>query len=586
MLQFENAYFVDLEKGPVVDQLRKPMHYGDDKANRIGATVTKNGQAVALSGNCTGKAILGDDTWVLISNGVIDGNEAYIELPSACYSVEGPIHIFVNIDSDDTELTLLDLTGYVKATQTDSAIDPEHPTFSVSELEQIITTGAQDQIEAIEAAGESQISAIEDKGENVLNSIPSDYTAAIAEAENALAQAEDLFDSVMAAFVLETATGSTATIPDGADSVPVKSLIAQINPVQAGSGDPSFENIRAITGRTGCNIMVSGKNLLGGIAFANAVKAAMPNAVIGTDEKTVTFNGETNGTGKKHILRGNAFKPNTQYTAIINGSGAKNNYRWFYTDGTNDSANDVPSFGTPYVSAAGKSVASFGKIDNVTTNTVIKYDESGIFEGEITAAEYEAWNGQTFNITFPVEAGTVYGGTLDVANGILTVDKVKKQVLSVNLKEARYAICYIGDPGSAISSSRYRPNNTYCNLLKEYVGTVSAISNYSYTVYESTVRQHSCIGIRFEDGYTLADYNNKLSELNDAGTPLEVVYQLAEPLAVYHLSPVEVSTLLGINNIWADTGDVSVEYRADTKTYIDNQIAALQATILENISNA
>lgn len=196
MLQFENAYFVDLDKGPVVDQLRKPMHYGDDKANRIGVTVTKNGQAVTLSGECTGKAVLGDDTWVMITNGVVDGNEAYIELPSACYSIEGPIRIFLNISSGDTEITLLDLTGYVKATQTDSAIDPDHPTFSVSTLEYIITTGAQDQINAIEEAGAAQMDAIEDKGEEVIASIPSDYTSIVQEAEDTLDQAEALIDAV------------------------------------------------------------------------------------------------------------------------------------------------------------------------------------------------------------------------------------------------------------------------------------------------------------------------------------------------------------------------------------------------------
>lgn len=323
----------------------------------------------------------------------------------------------------------------------------------------------------------------------------------------------DIRDSSAAPAIVETATGSPATISDGADSVPVKSLIAQINPVQAGSGDPSPENIRAITGWMGCNIMVSGKNLLGGIAFANAVKATMPSAEIDTNEKTITFYGRTDGTGNKSILRGNVFKPNTQYTAIINGSGAKNNYRWIYTDGTSDSSGAVPSFGTPYVSAAGKSVAYFGKFNNSATATVIKYDESGIFEGEITAAEYEAWKGQALKIAFPAEAGTVYGGTLDMVNGMLMVTH-------------GYIASYDGEtlPGEWISD---------------------------------------------RDVY---------AEGTTPTTGAQVVYALAEPIT-YQLPPTEISTLLGINNIWADTGDVSVEYRADTKTYIDNRISSM----LENI---
>ena len=37
-----------------------------------------------------------------------------------------------------------------------------------------------------------------------------------------------------------------------------------------------------------------------------------------------------------------------------------------------------------------------------------------------------------------------------------------------------------------------------------------------------------------------------------------------------------MQTLLGTNHIFADTGDVSVEYRADSKMYIDQQIAESQ----------
>lgn len=44
----------------------------------------------------------------------------------------------------------------------------------------------------------------------------------------------------------------------------------------------------------------------------------------------------------------------------------------------------------------------------------------------------------------------------------------------------------------------------------------------------------------------------------------------------------DVTTVKGPNSIWADSGDVSVEYVADTKMYIDKQIAELQALVLES----
>lgn len=55
-------------------------------------------------------------------------------------------------------------------------------------------------------------------------------------------------------------------------------------------------------------------------------------------------------------------------------------------------------------------------------------------------------------------------------------------------------------------------------------------------------------------------------------TGAQVVYKLATPTTV-QLTPQEVTTLLGYNNISADTGSVEVTYRADTKLYIDKKIA-------------
>lgn len=71
------------------------------------------------------------------------------------------------------------------------------------------------------------------------------------------ASADAAAELALASFPHATASGSVASFPDGADSIPVRSLTAQIDPVQAGSGDPSPSNPRAISGWTGANIVVS-----------------------------------------------------------------------------------------------------------------------------------------------------------------------------------------------------------------------------------------------------------------------------------------------------------------------------------------
>ena len=45
----------------------------------------------------------------------------------------------------------------------------------------------------------------------------------------------------------------------------------------------------------------------------------------------------------------------------------------------------------------------------------------------------------------------------------------------------------------------------------------------------------------------------------------------------------EISTVTGVNNVWADTGDILLlTYACDTKGYIDKKFTELQALILEN----
>ena len=53
---------------------------------------------------------------------------------------------------------------------------------------------------------------------------------------------------------------------------------------------------------------------------------------------------------------------------------------------------------------------------------------------------------------------------------------------------------------------------------------------------------------------------------------------LASP-RTYTLGARQIGTLPGQNSVWADTGAVSVDYRADPTLYIGKKIAALQALI-------
>lgn len=67
-------------------------------------------------------------------------------------------------------------------------------------------------------------------------------------------------EQMRATTIYETVTGSVASFPDGADGVPLKSVLCYINPLQSGTGDPSPDNRRLITGFTGLTLTRSGVN--------------------------------------------------------------------------------------------------------------------------------------------------------------------------------------------------------------------------------------------------------------------------------------------------------------------------------------
>ena len=265
--------------------------------------------------------------------------------------------------------------------------------------------------------------------------------------EAAAQSAEDAAESASRAEAFyylptDTAEGAIATFTDGADNVPVKSLVVGINPVQSGEGDPSPTNVRPIDGWTGMTV-------------------------------------NANGT-------------------------------------------EIP-------------------------------------------------------ISWESEAGTVYGGSLDVTNGVLTVDMVMVDLGTLSWHANTNITQVDGTPipvfRSNIGAIPSKINSA--GLSSQYI-----ISPGSYANGMNNIRNNdnsAWVGCTFwgqadarvvlrNDTYTDAE------EFKTAMSGVQLVYELATPVT-YQLTPTKVKSLLGQNNIWADTGDTTVEYRADTSAYIAKKIA-------------
>ena len=172
----------------------------------------------------------------------------------------------------------------------------------------------------------------------------------------------------------------------------------------------------------------------------------------------------------------------------------------------------------------------------------------------------DAEDGTTYTITFPTEAGTVYGGTLDVTTGLLTVTHGK-----VVLDGSFSPIWVMASGGAA----QYRSYNLPDGNLKQipYPGyKYLLLSDKAYNkdnsrpwfcvLYTEAGSTRLFIGFPSEIANTIAAWNAYLVQ-----NPITIIYPYENPV-VYNLTPTEVEMLLGTNNIWADTGDISITYLA------------------------
>lgn len=245
-----------------------------------------------------------------------------------------------------------------------------------------------------------------------------------------------------------------------------------------------YSNICQITGWTECNLyQASTINRF-------TTDGATTGKYLRTDDRSVSSSA-WNYSDYIPVL------PNRQYTFNPNSDTGGSAYSLFY-DSTKTEISYIDSgkqtFTTP-------SNCYYMRFSYRAVSTNIQLEMNG------TGSDYEVYSvPTTYPISFPDSAGTVYGGTLDVVNGTLTVTDA--EIASYN--------------GETLPSTWISDRDVYA------VGTTPTIG-------------------------------------------AQVVYKLATPTEI-QLTPQEITTLVGENNIWADVnGDITLTYQAVPQTaFSDN----------------
>ena len=150
-LYHEDIIDIELNAGTLARSfLNRSIGSGDDLANRFGVRVFRDGVPVQLSGTCTGYFIRSDGGTIVVQNGAISGNVAYVTLTDICYATEGNFSLAIKVTSGGETVTMRIVDGTVSRTSTGAWVDPGTILPSIEDL-----------LAAIESAVES---------------IPSDYS--------------------------------------------------------------------------------------------------------------------------------------------------------------------------------------------------------------------------------------------------------------------------------------------------------------------------------------------------------------------------------------------------------------------------
>ena len=360
--------------------------------------------------------------------------------------------------------------------------------------------------------------------------------------------------------------------------------------VNLGSSDLGFapySNICPIIGYTGVNVTRTGKNLLGGHDLGQAIVNAVGDTSISDfgsnqDGDYVIVSRGTD-TSRKMFTNGIKFKENTQYTFIMRlskyvaGSMLSSNFCFEYDDGTvspitfdETSSSEVVTLRVTTI--AGKTLSGIST-GFYSGSAYLFYENSGIFEGIITTEEFEEYLGTTYNITFPSEAGTVYGGTLTIyqdGSGTLAVDKVNVDLgtltwVQFNAGNNRYIWGSRGNENFSFAG-KVKVSDDVSPLCSKYIGTTAVQSN---AAAYNKGNGYCCFFNGQDNRFYVRDDNlsgMSADEVKIAMSGVQLVYELATPISYTLTAAPQIKTLLGLNHIWTDTGDIT-----NLVYYVDNQ---------------
>ena len=321
-----------------------------------------------------------------------------------------------------------------------------------------------------------------------------------------------------------------------------------------------YENICPISGHTSVDTYRTGKNLL-----PNNWVTRTNNGVTFTvnSDGSITANGTATADAITWLSIPSTIHGNCYFNGAYGGSASTYNIyvidnttgtrakKW---DGTTASDNGYTNLEQMQI-VEGHTVTVYCRVMRGQTVSNVKFYPM-ICSATETDSTYEPYQGDTYTTAL---GRTVYGGTLDVVSGVLTVthgykafgggDTTPWYFTNRSDKQIVYT------QPSVLSGVKTSAGYQQTALFDRFATALNSSQIFIGYAYVDT----GWLNMVFEPN-TFADANAFRTWLSSNN--VQVVYELAEP-QTYQLTAQQIELLTGTNNIWSDSGDVTVEYGQD-----------------------
>lgn len=330
-------------------------------------------------------------------------------------------------------------------------------------------------------------------------------------------------------------------------------VISEIEPQQAGSGDPSLNNIRPITGYDSIKLSRTGKNLFNVNVVQNSGTEVVNN---GDGTLTVTVPQAGAGVGMNQRLKDIApgLVVGETYVLSAKSTGASPlvylygaNIDWYFGRSLTITQEALDSTVAYYAGAPLVAVISDIQI-----------------EPGYTATAYEPYNDNS--ATFTIDLGqTVYGGTFNWQTGELTIGWESHVFDGVNK-------AFDGGIGTA-------NGNTYaCAFIKPSAHQFPLCSHlknswaetYGYAYLTNT--NLDVIMAFIKPFASIQEANDWLAEQYANGTPFTVCYELKDPITIQFPSHRISSIPKETNYLFGNTSITAQQNLAVNKAYVDKKL--------------